>query len=241
VAECKPSANSFTTAEVFVAAMLSAMTSLPPLGLAKLEELKHQVITSAAKAVEDSAQTARQRKPIPELAIGSGEGDAGDDPTKLKGAIDKVLAPMKMNAALDREELDLLWWALSDWSSLADMRVSSMSPATCLLAASLETVDRLRRIPATAHAHVALVKFSGSQPLPFEDLVVAATELKPRVMSSMDYLTKGIAYPRIFPLVASLFGSATSGFEGQAMDPLAWCKKLMLEAGTLRLAKAVSV
>jgi hypothetical protein len=29
-----------------------------------------------------------------------------------------AIADLRSNAAVDREEIDLLWWVLSDWSSL---------------------------------------------------------------------------------------------------------------------------
>lgn len=238
VAECKPTNNGSSTPELFVAAMLSALTGTGPLHPPKLEDMRRQIIEQSTAIVEQSAEESRQRRAIPEPSL-----VASDDETiatlapKIKATVEKVVAPLKFNAALDREELDLLWWALSDWSSVASRPVSTLSPAERLIACSIDTVSLLRRIPATAHVHVALSKIQPAQPVGYADLVSAANVLRGEVQRNAGFIAAGLQYPRVFPLIAALFGENSPPFWQQDLPSADWCKRLILEAGILRLQK----
>lgn len=235
--ECKPSGNGYTSAEIFTAALLSALTGPMPALAPKLEECRTALIVAADAAVTAAAADQRERKKVPDLVISLEASEAGPElAIKINTSLDKVLQPLRWNAVLDREELELLWWAIGDWSTIGNSRLSSISTADALLLSSFETANRLRRVPATAHVFVALTKVCVDEQIGFNDLRDAAIKYRENLEDQDNKFTEALHYPGAFPLLNGLFNDSESPFKDQLSPAVVWAKRLMVEIGTVRLA-----
>jgi len=238
--ECEPTRTGWSPSEVFLAATLSSLSGLTPHKHARIDELRREIVAVAATLVESTAETARRRLPRQDFVINVVDTDTPSAlAAKVKSAADKVIAPLHTNALIDREELDLLWWALSDWSEALKCRISTLDPAVGLLASSLETVARLRRMPATAHAHIALKNVRKGAAMTVTQLVEATAKLtekeKESLLSDFAGSDDVSLCPRVFPTLSALLTLNTGEGADAELDQLEWCKRLILEAGILKL------
>ncbi len=80
--------------------------------------------------------------------------------TEFAGNIQRLISglvePLKTNAALDREEIDLLWWVLNDWSNIAERKISEVNQVQNAVLCGLEISTNLRRLPSDAHYKLAV-------------------------------------------------------------------------------------
>ncbi|WP_234086912.1 GTPase-associated system all-helical protein GASH [Azonexus sp. R2A61] len=242
LSECKPSSNGYTSAEIFTVTLLSALSGPMTVLAPKLEECKNALIEAADAAVAAAADKQRERKAVPDFDVALEEGEATSElAKKINAALNKVLQPLRSNAILDREELNLLWWAIGDWSTIGNSRISSMSTAQALLLSSFETANRLRRIPATAHVYVALAKIRANEEVGFSELRNAAFEYRTQLEEHDKKFVEALKYPRAFPLLCGLFDNVDTPFSEQQLPAIEWAKRLMVEIGTVRLTNSHSV
>lgn len=242
LSECKPSGNGYTSAEIFTVTLLSALSAPMAVLAPTLEECKSALIKAGDAAVAVAAEKQRERKAVPDFDVALEEGEAVPElAKKFKAAVNKVIQPLRLNAILDREELDLLWWAIGDWSTVGNSRISSMSTAKALLLCSFETANRLRRIPATAYVFVALAKISVDEEVGFRDLRDAASEYRMKLEEHDNKFVEALKYPRAFPLLGALFENGDTPFIDQQLPAIEWAKRLILELGTVRLTNNHSV
>jgi hypothetical protein len=238
VSECRSSEHGYTSAEIFTAALLSALTGPIGVGSPKLDECKNKLIRAADATVAAAGDEQRKRKKVPDFNLVLDEEEPKNELAgKIKVAVDKVLQPLRFNAVLDREELDLLWWAIGDWSTVGDKRLSSLSTAEALLLSSFETANRLRRIPATAHVFVALAPLKIDDEVDFDDLLGAAVEFRAKLEAYDENFSAALEYPRAFPLLSDLFNATKPLFENQKLPAIIWAKRLMIELGTIRITR----
>ena len=115
------------------------------------------MIEAARALVLASAENARQRKPVAEASVSLNDDETPSQiEKKLTPGVVKVVNALRTNAALDREEIDVLWWSLSDWSETCGERFSGLAPEGAALVGGLELAGLLKRLPADAHRHLML-------------------------------------------------------------------------------------
>ena len=131
---------------VLAIGLWSALSFQPPRTEPKLEVLRGEVLKKAHRHVIEMANGSRQRVKVPDAVTKETE------PAKIAEFVTTVLNPavnaLRINAALDREEIDLLWWALGDWSELLKRRYSaSPDSVATALASGIEAGQMLRCMP----------------------------------------------------------------------------------------------
>ena len=102
-------------ADVLAMAVWSGASFLPANPEPKLEELRSQAMAAAKHRVLESSFDTRARRSVPEF------GQFGDDALDAEAfgkATGATIDALRYNAALDREELDMLWWVLGDTSNV---------------------------------------------------------------------------------------------------------------------------
>ena len=150
----RPVATSeWTTSEVLAAAVWSALSYQQPLKETKREALRSEALMAAEAFVAHAAEASRARSSVGDfetLAIKLArppkkEGDAEATPEPLLTASSNfaavtsaTIAALRRNAALDREELDFLWWCQLGRSRLLGKQMTSLAEPVRLVVAGIE-------------------------------------------------------------------------------------------------------
>lgn len=238
LADVKPSANGRTTPEIFSAALLSCLSYLKPHQQPQIEKLKSELLRLAAENLEQTSDASRKRQPVPESAfVVDPNDDASVVANKAKTAIEKVTAPLISNARLDREELDLLWWCVSDWSNALKAKVTSFPPNLGMVAAALEVGLCIRKLPGTAHAHIAMRNVTSSEPQTIAEINLDVATRRDALLGFLEDMDGVFTYKYVFPALSFLFRvpEEESQIDTSAkLSQIDWVKRILLE---IRLIK----
>jgi hypothetical protein len=191
--------------------------------------------------IEKSASASRLRTqigdfkcPIPKDSNAASIKEAVDE-----GAKD-VIASLRSNAVLDREEIDFLWWVLSDWSVALSQRYSAPADKeAAAIAAGLEAGSMLRRMPAEAHKQLVHRLVAGNEKHTLGELIKL---LEPRLAALTNAVPNNEVItqcPQVFPLIAALkAGKVENNGKSKVKHTLEeWASRALLEASILRLAE----
>jgi GTPase-associated system helical domain len=227
-----------TVHQALAIALWSALSFQKPMAETRLERLRYELLSVARHIGARSAEEGRQRAAVADaaLSVSPAEGLPGLEKQWKEGPL-KTINALRFNAALDREEIDVLWWVLADWSVDFKQRFSTMPDIIAPIAASLELVKSLKRMPADAHKHIVLrlAKLGISKTLP--DLLEELGEGR-RVLAD-GLADKPLVYecPYVFPLLSAV-RDPKQNLPGtkEIRDLGAWSERTLLEAGLLRVA-----
>jgi hypothetical protein len=161
-----PATGEITAPVVLAIGLWSALSFQSARPEPKLEALRSAIINAARKLIIDSATTSRQRAEVPDVSIGAAEPfDAANVTQTVTAGVRIAVNALRTNAAIDREEIDLLWWILSDWSELLQRRYSSVSnPLSAALSSGIEAGRMLRRLPGDPHRNLVLRHVKQAEP-----------------------------------------------------------------------------
>lgn len=221
--------------DVVATAAWLALSLQPPSTDPKLEMLRAEVMHNARNWSLSSASRSRLRKPVNEIKIDAFAADLPDASTKIKAALEAPIATLRENAILDREEIDFLWWALGDYSSLLKRQLSASAAPAAAMAAAIEGAQTLRRLPSEGHKHIVMRHVRKHDAL-------ALTEMVAALGTDREALLKPIAgervrkFPAVFGLLATLLRDpAAPGGTGEKELLSEWSARALLEAGFLHV------
>ena len=150
---------------------------------------------------------------------------------------------MSHNARLDREEIDLLWWVITDWSQLVDQRVSRASPAVSCLVSGLEASGVLVEPAARAHRDIALRNLNGfGETRTAVQLADESVEVRGAARAVAKRALPAITgSPTVLPTLAiatlepdAPAGTVPPGIDGgKSMTIGDWCRRAVEEASLL--------
>lgn len=227
----KPGTGGWTIADVWAATLWTALSFQKPLEDPKRETLRTYVLDTARTRCMSGAEAARERIAVADfkkLEIASGQEE------KFTEAFEKstfsTIDALRRNAALDREELDFLWWSLSGRSRLLGRQFAQIEGRIGGIAAGIEAAAHLRRLPCEVHRELVLGKVAGG---PAADLI----ELIEEVSGQREHLASSYAdgfvlrYPSVFPLLHAL-STGKTGCNGAETKRSAeeWASRALLEA-----------
>ena len=149
ISEAEPTSGQASRADYLALAIWSGLSFNRPLSNPKIESLRQELISKSSDLFLSSAEKSRQRLSATRVTV-------------------KLLST---NAALDREELDILWWVLGDWSNLAKARLSKLSECSASIIAAFEVATRLRRIPAEAHRQLSMRNIRDDASFSLEEVI----------------------------------------------------------------------
>lgn len=119
---------STTTGEVQIADIIaiglwSALAFQAPRSEAKLEALRAELLQNCQRVVLTKANGTRKRLQVPDVTFEKIETtDAAAIGEAVTGGLKNTIESLRINAAIDREEIDLLWWVIVDWCKLLGRR-----------------------------------------------------------------------------------------------------------------------
>lgn len=230
----------WTAHDVYATALWSVLAYQPVLEAERRENLRREVLGEAERWAMESAQKARQRITVPdpsaiELSIGEGSVVMNN----VKDAMAATIEALRRNAALDREELDFLWWAQLGRSRLLNKQLSAIAEPTRIVAAGIEGSTMLRRLPCEVHRELTLRTLDQDPELDLTELL--ATIGDDRIALGAAFVEGVVSSdPTVFPLLHALTtGEISEGNKDGASikRPMSeWGGRALLEAGFARMA-----
>lgn len=229
--DAQPSESGWSAPDAMAAAFWSALSFQQPLQEAKVEKLRTDLLAASRRRVLLVANSARKRRPIPMIgAINIDQGSAAG--AKVNNAFSRAVEPMmtafQENAALDREEIDFLWWLISDRSDILDESLVGMEPAVRAVVAGLDAAAKLRKLPSDAHRNIVLRNAGGGDPMSLPDLIAALGDRREKLAANLGSMPADVQ--AVFPLLRAIGGaSGAAPHAGLSMSPEGWCTRALLE------------
>jgi hypothetical protein len=227
--------NGWTTADVYSNALWSALSFQPVLQEEKREALRSEVLERARARSLESAEKARERVGVPDVQdIEVAIDDESKVTTNFKKIVAGVIEPLRRNAALDREELDFLWWAQLERSRVLRRRLADIPEATRLVTMGIEGAMLLRRLPADVHREIVLRTVEVDPELNLGELLAAIGEERTALAGKIP--TWVTSAPGVYPLLNALVAGSVAG-DGAAerRRASAWGCRALLETTMARL------
>lgn len=232
--------HKFTAADIsFAICLLNGLTFSNPTGdFEKFGDLRKELVELCKTLTADLLRESRIRSEIDELPTISVPADNSfvSFANTLNSSFHAVVENLRLNAALDREELDMLWWVINGKSKIFKKALIDLSPVQAIVAGSLEMGSRLHTIPDEAFLELVC---RGIDPLEEYD----ANSLKQHlegfqdeidVYASTNYRIKNCQ--DIFPVSSLLFEGVIGENPTQSRPLKEWAGRIMLE-GAVSLAK----
>jgi GTPase-associated system helical domain len=231
-----PGSSGWTVADILGTALWLALSFQPALEDAKREALRASVLQVAESRSSNGAEASRQRSPVNDFGdFAIVAGAEAEVPAAFKKATLTTIEALRRNAALDREELDFLWWSQLSRSRLLNRPLSSIDEPVRVVAAGIEAAAHLRRLPCEVHRDLVLRTAHANLELDQAGLLAAIGD--DRAALGKPY-TDGLVSraPRVFPLLHALASGATS-VDGAAVKRTAaeWGARALLEAGLVKI------
>lgn len=229
----KPSTGNLMTHDVFSVGLWLALSFQAPRKEPKLESLRVELLQKAQEFTLLTAAGARQRIPVPDVTFAApAQFDAPSVGESFTAGAKATINALRANAIVDREEIDLLWWILADWSKLLDRRFSgSDTVAAVAVASGLEAGGMLRGMPAHAHHHLVLRHVGKMAPISLPELLASIGDDRERLIAP--YVDNSIvtAFPAIFPMLAALRSGSAADAQAKIKRPLEeWAARALLES-----------
>ena len=220
-------------ADVLATALWSGGSFLPANPDPKIEEFRSQAIAAAQQRILKSSLETRIRHKVPEF------GQFGDeilDAERFSAATAGTIDALRYNAALDREELDILWWVLAATSSVLEKPVALLSPATRAITTGIELGALLRGLPGQSHRNLSVRNVEEAEPLSLAGVVDALGVDRPTLAASFEseVLVDGAA--SVFPLLNAIRAGSSALAGAEVRRSLKeWCARALLERAVLRV------
>ncbi|MDU9416282.1 GTPase-associated system all-helical protein GASH [Pseudomonas sp. zfem005] len=223
-------------ADVYAAALWSSLAFQPTLDAARRESLRLEVLNAAAAWSSTSAEVARERETVPEPSIAkiniSAEGVVTHN---IPDSMAKTVEALRRNAALDREELDFLWWAQAGRSRILKRQPSEINEPTRVVTAGIEGSKMLRRLPCEVHREIILRTLENDPELDLAELLTALGDDRERlsdVVGESWVADRPSVFPLLYALVTGSVDVRGSTVKRRASE---WGERALLEAGFLKL------
>jgi hypothetical protein len=227
--------NGWMIADVYSNALWLALAFQPVLENEKREKLRREVLDLAQARSVKSAERARERDAVPDpadLVVTVAEGSAT---TNFKKAALATIEALGRNAALDREELDFMWWSQLARSRLLDRPLGGLSEPVRLVASGVEATAHLRRMPAEVHRDLVLRTVDADPELDLAALVAEIGDDRERLAGG--FQTHNVnAHPTVFPLLHAVSTGEAAG-PGADIKRRAstWGSRALLEGALARM------
>lgn len=233
-----PGTHGWTVADVYSNALWAALSFQPPLKAEKRDKLRSEVLTGVRDRSRASAERVRERIDVPdvgELNVIIAEG--AKPTTNFKKATAATIEVLRRNAALDREEIDFLWWVQLNRSRLLGRAASAMDEPLRLVAMAIEAALHLRRLPADLHYELVLRTVDEDPELDLKELTKVVGEDRAKLVRGFD-ADRAARHPSVFPLLNTLatghIDVAGAKRKRKASD---WAAQALLEAGLCRMCR----
>jgi len=228
--------SGWTFPDIFAAALWSALDFQSPLEDGKREALRIAVFEVARSRTLKASEVSRLRSEVNDFGELTVAVDAESKvSSNFKKATNLTITALRRNAALDREELDFLWWVQLGRSRLLNRALARINEPVRLVAAGIEAASHLRRLPCEVHRDVVLRTLDADPKLDLADLIAAVGSDRDALGSP--YGSGIVAQaPAAFPLLHALATGSRSA-DGSKVSRTSgdWGARALLEAGLAQM------
>jgi hypothetical protein len=230
-----PSNTGWLIVDVYAAALWSALAYQPVLETERRENLRREVLDAAGDWATISAEKARERVSVPDpVAVEIVIGEDKAVTNNFKEATTNTVDALRRNAALDREELDFLWWAQLGRSRLLNRQLSAIAEPTRIVAAGIEGAKMLRRLPCEVHREIVLRTLDQDPALDLAEVLAAVGDDRGPLCVGL-VKANVTAHPSVFPLLHALTTGEVDQSGAAVKRPLSeWGARALLETGFAR-------
>ncbi len=231
-----PGTTGYLTADVYAAALWSALAYQPVLETDRREKLRREVLDAAIKRSATSSERARERTDVPDPStVKIAFAEEGVATHNIADAVAKTVEALRRNAALDREELDFLWWAQLGRSRLLNRQLAAIAEPIRIIAAGIEGARMLRRLPCEVHREIVLRTLDQDPKFDLPELLAVIGD--DRELLGAAFVDSNVAnYPTVFPLLNALATGEAGGLGATVKRPVSeWGERALLEAGFAKL------
>lgn len=246
--EPRPEAE-WNTREVLSASVWSALSYQVPLAETKREALRLEVLGAAQKYVRLAAEASRARSTVADFNALAITLTAGKEATAAAGAAaeelptassnfaeatEATITALRRNAALDREELDFLWWTQVGRSRLLGKQLIALAEPVRLVVAGIEGAANLRRLPCETHRDIVLRTLDKDPELDLKKLLTALGAEREKIAAQYTN-SRAAKWPTIFPLLNALVtGNSDGPAHAVKRSASVWGARALLEAGMVQ-------
>jgi len=227
--------DGWTTKDAYSNALWSVLSFQSPLKEEKRERLRREVLDTARQRSRSAADRARERSEVRDMADLTVTNEANTVTTNFKTATTATIDALRRNAALDREELDFLWWVQLNRSRLLSRPIGGIPEPLRLVASGIEAASHLRRLPADLHYDLANRTVEADPELDLPALIEAIGGDREKLAAAINR-DKIATHPSIFPLLHAIAtGEVHATGAGEKRKASEWGGRALLEAGLLRM------
>ena len=225
--------NGWSVSDVLAVALWSAVSFLPSCNAPKLEEFRVLAVDAARNRILNTGLQTRARLDVPAMGAFGGEETA---PEAFASAVAPTIDALRFNAALDREEIDILWWVLGGVSGIFDRPLQSLSPEARAVTTGVEIGALMRALPTQAHRNLALRGLEETDPRPLPKLLAALNEDRLKIAASFKDESLIDNAPLVFPLLSAIRSGEGTGLGADFPRSLSeWGARALLERAVLRI------
>ena len=225
--------DGWSASDILAVALWSALSFLPPCNDPKLDNFRAQAVDAARNHILTTSLETRARQEVPALGAFGGEEITTE---AFASATAPTVNALRINAALDREEIDLLWWVLGGASEIFGRPLQLLSPEAHAVTTGVEIGALMRALPTQSHRNLALRGLEEADPLPLPDLLAALGEDRLVVAASFKDESLIDDAPLVFPLLSALRSGEGSGLGADLPRSLSdWGARALLERTVLQI------
>lgn len=228
--------SGWTVDDVYSNALWSILGFQSPLAEEKRERLRREVLELARQRSLESANKAREREVVADpvdLVVTISEQNKTT--TNFGKAARDSIEALRRNAALDREELDFLWWVQLNRSCLLDRPFAGIAEATRLVASGIEAAGHLRRLPAQVHRDLVLRTVDANPEFSLAELLAAIGGDRTTLIAPFS-TSNALSHPTVFPLLHALStGEVEGGGAAVRRKASTWGCRALLEGALARM------
>jgi hypothetical protein len=204
----------------------------------RLEALRSKLLVTSRDLTLASAAYARTRQEVPAITLNAPEEyEATEIGKAIQDGVPPAVDALRLNAELDREEIDFLWWILSGWSKLAGKSFSSMSDTAAVVAAGFEAGSVVRRIPVEAHKHLVLRMLKQDLTVSMHDVLESLKDEREQITAFFGnnplFAGRESLFPLIKACVAGKAGGKSAGAHSLKLSD--WAARALLESSILHV------
>ncbi len=225
--------NGWSAADMLAASLWSALSFLPTCNASKLESFRKLAVGAARGRTLSVSLAARVRHDVPELeAFDAAKTTPEDFASEAAQTIDEL----RINAAFDREEIDVLRWGLGGVSEIFGRPLHLLSPATRVITTGVEIGAFMQALPTQSHRNLALRDLEETNLLPLPELLVALGDGRVKISDSFEDEPLIDQAPLVFPLLSAIRSGKGNGLGAALPRSLSeWGARALLEHALLRV------
>lgn len=236
----KINVDGFSQTDLLATALWSALSFQPPVQNAKREAMRVEILEGVRARAMELSELSRARTMVDDFgAFAVVDGDEAKTTSNFKKATGDTIKALRRNAALDREEIDFLWWTLVARSRVLKKPLQSLDAPVRAVVAGIEAAQYLRRLPCEVHRELVLRGLDANPSLNLNGLIAALGESREKLAASFADTGDVADRPLVFPLLNAI-ATGIHDADGASIERPSeeWGARALLEAGLLRFSIA---